>query len=168
MAARNHGNLPLQRDADSSKFDTVKHSVTPTINYISSKTQAEIPKLSIRASRMEQLYFITEFSRSAKTMRWTIGPILYEKFPMHIQVSDLDTWNILIINAARLVLQHALLLSRKASFMKMPMTGRSTFYVSSRNPRKWSLQHSHNILLAELPGAPKDPNQAKFSYADMG
>jgi hypothetical protein len=67
MAARNRVVLPLQRDFDSSKFDKVKHSFTRTINNISSKTQVEIPRLSIRASWMELVSFITEFRRSAKT-----------------------------------------------------------------------------------------------------
>jgi hypothetical protein len=101
MGARNRDVLPLQRDFDSSKFDKVKHSVTQFVKKVSSKTQVEIPKLPIGPSRMELISFIAEFHRSATTMRWTNGPILFEEFPMHLQVSDLDTWNIIILNAAK-------------------------------------------------------------------
>jgi hypothetical protein len=75
MAARNHGVLPLQRDFDSTKLDKVKHSVTRTVGAESSKTQVEIPKLTIGASWMELISFLTEFRRSSITVRWTTGPV---------------------------------------------------------------------------------------------
>jgi hypothetical protein len=144
MAARSRGVLPLQRDFDSTKFDKVKHSVTHPINNASSKTQVEIPKPSIGASRMEPISFITKFRRSATTMRWTNGPILFEKFPMRISRSQILTPGILLSSTQLKpwsVLGSALLLSKEASFLKMLMTSKSLSYVSSRNPLKWSPQH---------------------------
>jgi hypothetical protein len=164
MAARNCGVLPLQRDFDASKFDKVKHSVTHSINNVSSKTQVEIPKLSIGASRMELISFITEFRRSATTMRWTNGPILFETFPMHLQVSDLDTWNIIILNAAQTVVSFGVCLDslKRSKFLEDAYDKQVTFLRLIKKPVEMEpsafapLLLYHNILMAELPGAPSD------------
>jgi hypothetical protein len=95
---------------------------------------------SIRASPMElEFSFIAEFCCSTKRVCWTIRPTHFEKSPMHVQVSDLDTWNIIIINPAQTLASFTICLDR---FWKMPMSGRSIFYLFSINPIQWSLQHS--------------------------
>jgi hypothetical protein len=95
IAARSNGVLPLQRDSTSSTLTKTKHSITRTINNESLKTQVKIPNLSIGASRrMELLCFLTYFHRSAAMMHWITGPTLFEKFPIHFQATDLDTWTL--------------------------------------------------------------------------
>jgi hypothetical protein len=87
ISARNNGVLPLQQDFTSSTLTKTKHSITRTINNESSKT------LSIGASQMELLCFLTDFHHSAATIRWTTSPTLFDKFRMHLfQATDLDTF----------------------------------------------------------------------------
>ena len=175
MATRNCGVLPLQWDFDSTKLDKVKHSVTHTVGTDASKTQVEIPKLSVGATRMELISFCTEFRHSAQIMRWTTGPILFKKFPMHLQVSDLDNWNILSGNSPNTVagFNTCLDLLKHSKFLDDAYDRQVDFLRLIKKPKDVepsafnAMLNHHNILLAELPGAPAPAATAMFNDAEM-
>ena len=122
---------------------------------------------------MELLSFLAEFRRSATTMRWTNGPILFEKFPMHLQVSDLDSWNIIILNASITVhgFNACLTSLKRSKFLEDAYDWQIDFLRLIKKPPEMeptafiALLLFHNILLAELPGAPLDTAEAQFSDA---
>ncbi len=55
-------------------------------------TEDKIPKLSKEASLHEILQFLNAFQRVRRTMDWTTGPKLVQKFPMHLTGYHLDIW----------------------------------------------------------------------------
>jgi hypothetical protein len=163
MTARNSGVLSLQRDFNPTKLDRVKHSVARTLGNGSSKTSVEIPKLSIGASRMELISFLTEFRCSDDMMLWTTGPAgLYKKFTIHLQVTDLDAWNIFTTNMPQTVVGlHRCIKSLKTSrFLDNSYDKQVEFLRSIKKPRDLepralnALLSFHNVMLADLPGAP--------------
>jgi hypothetical protein len=125
---------------------------------------------------MELVSFINEFCCSAKTMHWISGPTLFEEFPMHLQVSDLDNWNIIIINAAQTMVGFTAYLDylKRSKFLEDAYDRQVNFLPLIKKPNEMepsafntALLFYHNILLAELPGAPADSHEAKFLDTDM-
>ena len=82
---RAQGVLPLKKDFDPKKLDTIKHSITRTVDGDSEKTTVEVPKLRVEATNMEYLHFINSFGKARQIMGWTTGPRLFLKFPMHLE-----------------------------------------------------------------------------------
>jgi hypothetical protein len=58
------------------------------------------PKLRFRISQLvlpewnHSGCFLLDFHRSNTIMHWTTGSTLFEKFPMHLQATYVDTWTI--------------------------------------------------------------------------
>ncbi len=55
----------------------------------------KIPKLREEASPYEILQFLSAFQRVHRTMNWTTGPKLHQKFPVHLSDYHLDVWELL-------------------------------------------------------------------------
>ena len=88
--------IPLKPDFDAKKLEKIKHTVSRTVNDQMKKVKMEIPKLSVGALHMEMLHFISQFQRSSCIMRWTKGPQLFEKFELHLQAVNDNTWTLQI------------------------------------------------------------------------
>jgi hypothetical protein len=83
---------------------------------------------------------------------------------MHLQVSDLNTWNILIMSAAITVAHFSVCLDslKRSKFLEDAYDKQVTFLPLIKKPMKidpsafGALLLYHNILLAKLPVAPSD------------
>jgi hypothetical protein len=165
--------LPLQQDFTSSTLTKTKHSITRTIKNESSKTQVEIRNLSIGASRMELLCFLLDFHHSAATMHWTTGPMLFGKFPMHLQATDLDTWTLAAKPVVHTIVNfHQCIHSiGRTKNLNDSYDHQIEFLQSLQKPSKLdpsmfnALLLLHNLLLKELPGAPQA--KAQFAYSSQ-
>ena len=171
MAARNRGVLPLQRDFDPNALRKIKHTITKTIGNEPTKTSIEISVLSIGASRMELISFITEFNRAAKIMKWIDAAALFLKFQMHLQVQDLDVWNTIIGQTQMNLIDFT---ASQDSFKRSRFMGDSyeqqvKFLKSIKKPKDIepslfnALLSYHNLLLRELPGVPAVAADASLS-----
>ena len=87
MAVRIKGVLPLLRDFDPSTLSKVKHSITKTTGSDSVKTQVTIPQLSIGASQMEPLSFLSDFKWSATIVKWKQVLYFSRNFPWTSKLS---------------------------------------------------------------------------------
>jgi hypothetical protein len=176
MAVRIKGVLPLLRDFDPSTLSKVKHSITKTTGSDSVKTQVTIPQLSIGASQMEPLSFLSDFKRSATIVKWKTGPLLFEKFPMDLQAIHLDTWNLLSANSSQTVPGFTACVDSIKHFKFLDDSYEKQFEFpwlikkpKNLQPITFSvlLSSYHNALIPELPGAPSYPAEAMFSNAEL-
>jgi hypothetical protein len=108
-------------------------------------------------------------------MRWIAGPVLFEKFPMHLQVSNLDTWNILSVSAPQTVVgfNDSLDSLKRSKFLDDAYDRQVDFLCLNKKPKDVepsafnAMLNYHNIILAELPGAPPAAPDAMLSDTEM-
>jgi hypothetical protein len=175
LTERNHGVLPLERDFVASSLTRTKHSITRTVKDESSKTTVQIPNLSIGASRMELLCFLQEFNRASTIMGWSTGPIIFEKFPMHLQGTDLDIWLSTAKPFIETVANFHLCVYRlkRTKFLDDSYNRHLDFLRAIRLPKDFdpsrfsALLAFHNLLLSELPGAPSTASEAQLSSSEL-
>ena len=167
--------LPLERDFIASSLTRTKHSITRTVNNESSKTTVQIPNLSIGASTMELLCFLREFNRASTIMRWSTGPALFEKFPMHLQGTDLDIWLSTAKPFTETIANFHLCVYRlkQTQFLDDSYNRHLDFLPALHLPKDFdpsrfsALLAFHNLLLSELPGAPSTLSDAQLSSSEL-
>jgi hypothetical protein len=94
MTTRNSGVLPLQRGFNNPK------NLTESNILLQEPWAMNLPRRQLRSKncRLEPQEWnssASSLSCSDDMMLWTTGPGLYKKFTMHLQVTDLDAWNII-------------------------------------------------------------------------
>lgn len=160
--------LPYNVVVDPSKLSKVKHSRTITIPAdgnqpeTTEKTSVEIPIVPLQANRQEFLYVIMSFRRAVTTMNWTTGPTLFDKFIQHLQGTDLQNWSIIIHGVNRTVVNfwNCIEELKRRRFPEDAYDQHREAMLLWKKPRNASPQQHqtvmefHNMLLAELPGAP--------------
>ena len=79
--------VPLDVEFDESKLEHVKHKKTIREDDGSSEsTEVQVPKINDEASPYEILHFLSSFQKARSILRWTTGPKLFAKFPMHLRM----------------------------------------------------------------------------------
>jgi hypothetical protein len=175
LTERNHGVLQLERDFDNSSLTRTKHSITRTVKDESSKTTVQIPNLSIGASRMELLGFLQEFNRASTIMRWSTGPVIFEKIPMHLQGTDLDIWLSTAKSFTETVANFHLCVYRlkRTKFLDGSYNRHLDFLRAICLPKDFdpsrfsAVLAFHNLLLSELPGARSTASEAQLSSSEL-
>jgi hypothetical protein len=124
---------------------------------------------------MELLCFLQEFNRASTIMRWSTGPVIFEKNSMHPQGTDLDIW----LSTAKpftktfanfhLCVYHL----KQTKFLDNSYNGHLYFLRAIRLPKDFdpscfsALLAFHNLLLSELSGAPSTASEAQLSSLEL-
>ena len=87
--------IPFDYELDTTSLEYVKHQLkTRAADGTEDTIEDRIPKLREDAPPFEILHFLSTFQRVRRTMGWTTGPKLVQKFPMHLTGYHLDTWEL--------------------------------------------------------------------------
>ena len=88
--------IPFDYESENpTAVEYVKHQLRVRAQNSEDTIEERIPKLSEDASPGEILQFLSAFQRVRRTMGWTSGPKLYQKFPVHLSAYHLDVWELL-------------------------------------------------------------------------
>ena len=90
--------IPLEPDYDESTIQYVKHKLTVAVNNAADREEIEqrVPVLPLIATPYQKLMFFEAFDRARRTLRWTTGPRLYQKFEAQLATAHLRKWNTII------------------------------------------------------------------------
>ncbi len=87
--------IPFDYEPEKPKAgEFIKHQLRMQAQDNEDIIEDQIPKLSEEASPYEILQFLSIFQRVRRTMNWTTGPKLYQKFPVHLSGYHLDVWEL--------------------------------------------------------------------------
>jgi hypothetical protein len=136
------------------------------VNNESSKTTIHITNISISAYRMELLCFLKDFNCASATMGWSTGLVTFEKFPIHLQGTGLDSWLSTAKPYTGTIANFHLFVHRlrQSKFLNNSYNGHIDFLHAICLPKFFDPSHFspllalHNMLLSELPGAPATPS----------
>ena len=80
-----HPVIPFDYEPENpTAVEYIKHQLRVRAQNNEDTVEERIPKLNEDASPGEILQFLTTFQRVRRTMGWTTGPKLYQKFPVHL------------------------------------------------------------------------------------
>ena len=167
--------IPFDPEDDADKTEFVKHSRTITEADGSSDVLEErIPKLSEDATPYDILKFLAAFGRARTNLRWTTGPRLYQKFPVHLSGYHLEVWettieddpNQTVANFNASLEDFKLELLQGYNYEDQMDYLRELCKPPKMDPSKFLLKlRAANRLAIQLPGAPD--NNPGFSETQM-
>jgi hypothetical protein len=89
--------IPFKPDYDKSSTQYIKHqqTITDANDVQETTTEEQVPKLAKAASPYEILKFLSAFNCAQKNFSWTSSPKLFQKFPMHLDGYQFETWELI-------------------------------------------------------------------------
>ena len=159
--------IPLDPDYDESQAEYMKHRrIVPdaTNPAISDSIEERVPKLSQTAKPFEILRFLSNFSRARRHLQWTTGPILFSKFPLHLDGYHLRVWELTIAGMTKTVahFEEAMQDFSDKLLEEYNYEDQMDYLRSIKKPPKMSpgeflmKLRDANEMVAQLPRAPED------------
>ena len=88
--------IPFEYEPENpTAVEFIKHQLRTRAQDNEETIEERIPKLSEDSSPYDILQFLSVFQRVRRTMNWTTGPKLYQKFAVHLSTYHLDVWELL-------------------------------------------------------------------------